>query len=82
MPSPKKPAAKKAAAPQAAAESQTSQKDVAKALFEKLHGAADKAAKPPAGGPPKPGFNPKGGFNVKNQVKGGSGPRRTQGKGG
>lgn len=78
MPSPKKPAAPK----KAAAEVQPSQKDVAKALFEKLHGAGDKGAKPPVGGPPKPGFNPKGGFNVKNQVKGGAGPRRTQGKGG
>jgi hypothetical protein len=50
-------------------------------LFEKLHGGPDQRANQ-SGGPPKPGFSPKGGFNVKNQVKGGTGPRRTQGKGG
>jgi hypothetical protein len=76
MASPKKPAAKKAAP-----DASKSQSDVAKALLEKVRGA-DQAGKPGAGGPPKQGFTPKGGFNVKNQVKGGSGPRRTQGKGG
>jgi hypothetical protein len=78
MPSPKQPAAKKSAKDTGA----PSQSEVAKALFEKLHGATDKDGKPPAGGPPKPAFNPKGGFNVRNQVKGGNAPRRTQGKGG
>lgn len=83
---PKKPA--KAEKPQAAAvQDHSSQSEVARKAYEKLHGAADKAAKGgPSGGPPGPkkGFDPNQ-FKGGGKAFGGGGNqmmRRTQSRGG